>query len=234
MRTLIISDIHCKIDRVQELVDRVNLDRIISLGDWFDKRDNTPQEVERTAQYLVEIRADKRWVKLFGNHEMGYRFPISDFTYCTGWLPWKRKLIRAIMREEDWQGFKWFHVQEGFLFTHAGLHPMYLPGYLKHYSLDNIGNFLRRESLEANIKATVLMDHWFYRCGKARAGGTAKKGGIVWLDFKDEFKPIKGIKQVFGHTHLKEPTWNGDNLCLDTGLNHYAILENGNITTHCI
>ena len=85
-------------------------------------------------------------------------------------------------------------------------------------------------------------------------GGQCQKGGIVWQRWY-EFDPTPGINQIVGHTpsrrvqhrtrmleermledkiFVQQEDANGefvsDNYCLDTVLNHYGILENGEVS----
>ena len=64
-------------------------------------------------------------------------------------------------------------------------------------------------------------------------------GGITWQDFREEFEPIDGLKQLVGHSRRKkieghplEGTINleeCDNLNIDCGLFEYLIISNGKL-----
>jgi hypothetical protein len=73
--------------------------------------------------------------------------------------------------------------------------------------------------------------HRWLQPGRAR-GGWAKVGGVNWLDYDREFKPVPGLKQIFGHTPHDQPVVSGHNIALDTRSKHYAILQNGVVTVH--
>jgi len=89
-------------------------------------------------------------------------------------------------------------------------------------------------SAYANMYASAVCS------GKITPGGK-KGGGIVWLDFKQEFQPIEGLKQIVGHTYHKNGRVNPhhldgnlnpadcDNLCIDNGLNEYIVISNGKL-----
>jgi hypothetical protein len=97
-----------------------------------------------------------------------------------------------------------------------------------------------KEIERANIALRTDQNHWFYYAGRSR-GGPKKGGGIVWLDFKQEFQPIEGLKQIVGHTYHKNGRVNPhhldgnvnpadcDNLCIDNGLNEYIVFSNGKL-----
>jgi len=68
---------------------------------------------------------------------------------------------------------------EHFIVTHAGIHKDVLP---------------HLDELEfANVDSPL------HNIGWAR-GGRSRAGGIFWCDFNDEFIPIPGVNQIFGHT----------------------------------
>ncbi len=60
---------------------------------------------------------------------------------------------------------------------------------------DDLSLFLVKEVERANIALMTDQNHWFYFAGRSR-GGPKKGGGIVWLDFKQEFQPIEGFTSI--------------------------------------
>lgn len=60
-------------------------------------------------------------------------------------------------------------------------------------------------------------------------GGRQKFGGILWCDW-ERFKPIPGVRQVMGHTPGTEVRFRKNDVCLDTNLRHYGLLEDGKLT----
>jgi len=60
-------------------------------------------------------------------------------------------------------------------------------------------------------------------------GGPAKSGGILWCDWQS-FEPITGIRQIVGHTPGHEVRYKKGDVCLDTHLHHYGLLEDGELT----
>jgi hypothetical protein len=134
--------------------------------------------------------------------------------------------------------FKWRFWVDGILCTHAGLFSDYIDPSVKNN--DDLSLFLVKEVERANIALITDQNHWFYYAGRSR-GGPKKGGGIVWLDFKQEFQPIEGLKQIVGHTYHKNGRVNPhhldgnvnpadcDNLCIDNGLNEYIVISNGKL-----
>ena len=44
------------------------------------------------------------------------------------------------------------------------------------------------------------------------------------------FEPITGIRQIVGHTPGHEVRYKKGDVCLDTHLHHYGLLEDGELT----
>ncbi len=114
---------------------------------------------------------------------------------------------------------------EGWLISHAGVHPSFMKGIMKAAS----------DAL-AGLKEGRMSD--LVGAGAAR-GGYQAWGGVTWLDWNREFEPIPKVNQICGHTEQRAPyigmqrqTEDSDNWNLDTNLNHVATLEKGVITVH--
>ncbi|MDP3103820.1 MAG: hypothetical protein Q8M95_04345 [Candidatus Methanoperedens sp.] len=79
-----------------------------------------------------------------------------------------------------------------------------------------------------NGKINPWLDAGFAR------GGLQVVGGIIWLDWHDEFDPVPHLDQIVGHTQLNIPeektTLDSRNYCMDTGNKHIGILEDGVFT----
>lgn len=72
-----------------------------------------------------------------------------------------------------------------------------------------VGNILvTHAGLSKNFNGSL------YGIGRCR-GGFQDVGGIFWCDFNQEFQPIEGLRQVFGHTSQRQIEQDGDNYCID-------------------
>lgn len=221
----IIPDIHNKIHIADRIIKNCGADKVIFLGDFFDDFYDSPSDAKKVAQWLKKSLNYENRIHLFGNHDIAYCYPNNPYTKCSGWESGKQTAIDSILTKEDWGKLKFFHIEQGWIFSHAGIHPSFLN---TKVPTPNIGSFLKKESQKAIRSLESGKSHWFFRAGYSR-GGDQSFGGLTWLDFRQEFEPIEGLKTVQGHTPLAKPQWDGDNLCLDTHLFHYAILSEGKI-----
>ena len=56
MKTLVVPDIHNKIDVVQKILDKESsVDEVIFLGDWFDDFNDNVNDVVEVAKFLNSI-----------------------------------------------------------------------------------------------------------------------------------------------------------------------------------
>jgi len=210
MKTLVIPDIHHKHKVVQRILEKNLADKVVFLGDWFDDWDDTAEDAKATAEYLKSIIDTPNYVFLFGNHDVPY-FVRSIETLCSGNTLAKHQAINAVLTQEDWWKFRLVEVVDGWTLSHAG--------------------FRHRNLMVAD---TALMDlrkgiiHPLFQAGEYR-GGFLKFGGCTWLDWNGEFKPVPGLPQIVGHTLAPEVRQRGENYCIDTNLNHVAVIENGKV-----
>ena len=224
---LILSDIHNRVDRVDKIINSVVADKIILLMDAFDNFGDSHIDATKTANWVKNSLKQENRVHLFSNHDIGYAFPNNPYTRCSGWTGSKQEAIDQILTAEDWSKLKFFHFEQGWLFTHAGLDRGFYDS-----ELGQLEGFLESESKNALRSLKNNKSHWLFRAGYSR-GGTQPKGGSLWCDANDEFEPIGGVRQCFGHSPQREPLWiDKDNLCLDTHSNHWAILKDGEIKTY--
>jgi len=244
VKTLILPDIHLQWEKAQSIIDLEKPDKIICLGDYFDSFCETEKTRKGTAEWLKAKLAEPNFIGIIGNHDVSYAYPVTRHTACSGYEPEKKIEIRNILTQTDFDKLKWFHVlDDEWLLTHAGLSLHHIGG-LSYRFFKSVVRWLSKqvETAEACIKSG--QSHWLFRAGVSRCGSQTC-GGITWCDFKEEFKPIEGISQIFGHTPLEVPTllandtkeiWDKEheidgcwNLDLDCKLNAYAIWEDGRL-----
>lgn len=250
MKILIIPDIHHRIHIVDTILNtEKGYDKVIFLGDYFDRFHDSPDEAAEVARWLKPKLWDKNFVCLYGNHDVSYLYG----QICGGWSYSKNQVIHSILKAQDFKRMKFFWMAQGWLFTHAGLHPDYLPTLWKDkdITMPNIKKFLNVESERCERQLEIGGEHWFYRVGSSR-GGISPIGGILWCDVREEFEPVPRIPQIFGHTVQKPyPTFvagelkrmnsievlqgsispkDGWSVDLDCHLAYYGVLEDGNLT----
>ncbi len=235
MKTLVIPDIHHKVKVVDTILYKEAPDRVIFLGDWFDDF-NDDDMLSRTTTAWLTCRMDRHPEDIFiwGNHDTHYGFPSRE-TMCSGFSEVKMYAIREVMTSRHWDKFKFIHWEGDWLFSHAGLTAPHIDGAPK----DDLRGWLEWQENQAQIQLRSSRPHWFFQAGVSR-GGRAPFGGVNWCDV-NEFLPIDGVNQVFGHTpqprpwkydtkRRKKTTVNSDNYCIDTHLWHYGVLVDGNFS----
>jgi len=226
MEYLIIPDIHEKLYEVQDIIDKYpHVDKRIFLGDYLDSFEYNQmyEHHEKFCYYLKELATDPKNIMLTGNHDVQY-FDLFNRYGCSGYDRNKHHIVTKILGS-TWldENLKFVHAEKFddklIVFSHAGIHPSFIQPYAK-LSPTYFETLNRDISFKFtnNVKDPLLM------AGQARWGFN-KHGGITWQDWREEFKDVKGINQVVGHTIIDEPMYNGKNLNLDTNLKHVALLE---------
>ncbi len=233
---VVIPDIHTQWRKADSIIKRYEGEDIILLGDTFDDYFDTIKENQDTAEWWMSICYEPYITCLMGNHDLSYLRPASR---CGGWNKGKQAGLNAIgytyspLVKEYLKFFAYREVAgKKFLFSHAGVHPHYVPKTVLEKGL--LIDFLKESEAEALnlIHSEQDTPHWIFHAGLSR-GGAYLYGGPVWLDW-DEFTPIEGYNQIVGHsrdeTVRKKIYTDSENLCIDTSLWHYATIdENGKI-----
>ncbi len=200
MKTLILSDVHTHIGKVDEILRREPCERCIIVGDFFDQFYDTPETNRATAEWLKPKLYDDRFVILLGNHDFNnYSSWTNEPFWCSGYHAFKDIEINKVLNNDDWDRFKWYYVLDNtFLMTHAGLHRYHYPDCLSS-ELPVVKEWLDSEVKSAINHANNKEWHWIYSAGFSR-GGSLQEGGTLWCDFTREFVPIRGLNQIVGHT----------------------------------
>lgn len=193
---LVAPDIHLKHNILQNFLNECDYDKLICLGDYFDDFGDNELENKDTANWLKNSLTNPKHIHLFGNHDLPY-FSDGNRFFCSGFSFSKNKAVNSVMKPEDWNKIKTFHLQkinkQPWLFTHAGLTATLFSKYIN--SIDNIRDRL-------NVEEKIFKNHkppvWTARVGTMRGGGMPK-GGIFWCDIR-EFEEIPKLNQMFGHT----------------------------------
>lgn len=248
MSTLIISDVHERLDRLDAaLAGRIEkVDRVVFLGDWFDAFGAV--DLRRVGQVCQFINGnihgytfenpDEDYSNLtipatflLGNHDCHYFFRHDAFK-CSGYNPQKQEVIDANVPDGIKEYFRIYTRVGPYLVSHAGFTEATL-------------QYARQEvEAEALRKAFAGGFDPIFGAGYAR-GGNQPVGGPTWLDWNAEFQSIDDCPQIVGHTNsgtvrMKGLT-TGDcvqdedgtlhvpigllSYCLDTALRHVAIVD---------
>jgi len=200
MKTLVWGDVHTRVNLLKSFLttNGDKFEKRIFLGDWFDNWNDSPDQNKRTAEYLVELMQDPRNLFCEGNHDASYRF-CNHASVCSGFTWDKHRFISSVMTEDQWSRFKLFHVDQGVVCSHAGMHGSVVMHPLAGFDLDRI----EAEAGVAELWMKVNRVHPYYESGRS-SGGHGLYGGLTWLRWWD-FEPIEGVNQIVGHTIVEKP-----------------------------
>lgn len=190
----------------------VEHDVCIFLGDYFDHFGDSPKDAEATAIWLRdEILPNPKVIPLIGNHDLGYFWWWNTNCPCSGYTKEKKDVIRSILNQDHVKRFKFYHIQDGWAYSHAGL----AVRWWKHMTMSVRNKYDTETPLQY---FDVVMKDWMERTvtsiealgtnflmepGYSR-GGTQNIGGLIWCDWT-EFASIKGVNQIVGHTPHRTP-----------------------------
>lgn len=214
MKTLVIPDIHEQYKDLLALGPRIDsADKVVCLGDYFDTFGvtHTPEVAAWVAERIVNV---DKFTFLLGNHDTPYLFGHREMM-CSGHKAWKTPIVLALLAKH----IDLFHLcvdVDGYILSHAGWHPSMLQ-YADEVSIADALLTVKRGEM-----------HPLFGAGASR-GGNQPVGGIVWLDFKHEFVDIDEMPQIVGHTKGPHVRRSGESLCIDTGLEHVAWIEDGKV-----
>ncbi len=242
MKTIIIPDLHNRVTWVEEALSSPKLqpfDRVVFLGDYFDDFNDTAEDIIRAASWLKASLHKPNRVHLIGTHDIWYRFPWNPGIAASGNTEEKAHIINGILDNDDWNLLMMYHYEQAYLMTHAGVHPSLITAFVREKSKDNavpalltgediVDKVVKPATDEALVHAGTKQSEWI-GAGYARMGNQPV-GGILWLDWTIEFKPVPYLNQIVGHTELKRPglkrSKTSTNYCIDTRNKHIGILEN--------
>ena len=206
MKTLVFSDIHHRHKTVQRIIDSVEHDNVILLGDYFDAFNDTVEEAAETATWLKEhVLHNSKIVALIGNHDASYIWKDNHYLRCSGYSDEKSAAINNILNDSDMSKFKPYHIEHNHVFSHAGLSNAWWKVFseksTQNENESKLQYFDRVMKYYVNIdieKAKNNNDAPLFNAGWDR-GGIQRDGGINWVDWEN-FAPINGVNQILGHT----------------------------------
>ena len=215
MRTLVISDVHNRIIRVQSIIDKVPHDKLVLTGDYFDgygEGADAEEYARNTAVWLKEkILYNPKAVALLGNHDTSYVWSNNIHFRCSGYTPYKSIAINDVLTSEDKSKFGVYHIDQNHVFSHAGLTSKLWKKYSSKFVeqgetetklefFDRVMKVVSNEAIEAaNSNNNVEL----FGAGWDR-GGFQQYGGINWVDW-NTFGPVNGINQIVGHSIHRIP-----------------------------
>lgn len=178
MKTLIIPDLHGKVEIAAKAIQLADEYEVVFLGDYLDDfKRSVEDQVTIVTLVLEAIRSGKNVVGLLGNHEWSYLDPHK--MRCSGFTPSTATYVISL-KKAMLEYLKPFYKTNGFLCSHAG-----------------VSNNLLKDIDQTLDEYLNTGD--FKQIGHSR-GGTDKVGGLYWCDWYVDFKPIPYVNQVVGHS----------------------------------
>jgi hypothetical protein len=206
----------------------------VLLADCFDDFTTDVREAVVTANWLLSTLKNPDITCLWGNHDLHYLW-LWPWLRCSGYSPEKQQAILLTGIESLRTRLRFHTWVDGWLITHAGLDSRLLPKTLRRKGValnPSFSEWLPQEEQRCFDCLQFGLRHPWLQAGRDR-GGSASVGGLVWSDVRS-FQLIPGINQLFGHTpgyDIREIAGRQSrNVCVDTNLRHYAIIENGDLT----
>lgn len=246
MRILVIPDIHENLEFLKYILaveDTAEFDKVVCLGDYFDPQgvvnpdENRLKQMAGTIMGMKEILGDKLHL-LCGNHDLPYyalRPACGDNAgkpnrIISQWLGnttcERAEMINSIWDEAFWRQLEVAVLLDGWLFSHAGVHPDWWPSRLKGTKARY--TWLRSQWELAMDSIYEEDEHPIFAAGRAR-GGLMPFGSPLWLDFDAEFEDALEVPQIVGHTRCAKQTQKGRSYCIDFMQAAYAVVADGEV-----
>ena len=239
-RVICLGDIHQRLSWARAVLEHEvgNYDKVVWMGDYFDSWENPPQVsgARETAIFVKSLLEDNGGIHhvLLGNHDVPYAesWPYNNrhtskhnlINYCSGFTKSKSKEINGVLSWDNWQKARLFYLVNGWLVSHAGVHPaIWMPYITAEKNLERLEGLCQGAILHFGSSQLLA-------CGVSRGGG-APIGGITWLDFNREFVDGLPFPQVVGHTEGKKVRMVGRSYCIDTGTSYAIIHGDGRLET---
>ena len=186
METAVIGDIHGRIEVMVAALAKH--DRVVFVGDYVDSFDRTKLDQTLCLTMALKEHNGDSIICLRGNHEESY---IDPDARCSGWNHIMNTHIMSIRGEV--QALPVYTWVDGILITHAGISQHFIDEVL-------VDKYLYSSNLETTELVSRYLNCAFHQeVGYAR-GGQKSCGGLMWCDFFEEFGPVAGLRQIFGHT----------------------------------
>jgi hypothetical protein len=262
MKVLVIPDIHHRIEIAERIISKIDFDKCVLLGDYFDNFGDCVYDTINAANWLKDKLKSERFICLSGNHDVSYTYPANIYVSCSGYSVAKKDAIQSVFGKLGLRKLNLFTIIDGWLYSHAGLSDTLFQELVKEHDVANVStpniekiqNIFAKELARAKRNIHKNYNSYLYTVGRMR-GGNSPVGGLTWCDW-NEFWPINGVNQIFGHTPSKFPKINvgysdgmtkvasmedivrktikidkklvnSTNYCLDTHSNHYAVVTDG-------
>ena len=223
-KTLIVPDVHERIGTLRRIL--ANLagpdTPVVFLGDWFDSFDGVASSMAETIGWLNDNTCNPLFTFLWGNHDLHYAYQM-DGLRCSWYSGERDRMIRAA--GVDFGRFQFSVVVDGWLCTHAGVHPSLLPALRPGRDAARLHEQILAATAHPWVTVPPILQAGYTR------GGRQPVGGITWLDWEAEFEPIPGIFQIVGHSEGDHPrekiSPDSRSICIDARLRSFLWIDDG-------
>lgn len=205
MKIIVIPDIHTHYEKAERICKKYKNHKFVFIGDYFDNFNDTPEDNRFTAEWLVESLKKPNRIHLIGNHDECYHPKLN--LYCSGFSIPKKEVINKVMKIEDWDNLKYFHYENKWLFSHAGINKHWFSDPIQGVSVEKIEDIIKDACTKQLMGDT---DNAIWASDKYR-GGKHEWGGILWQDWR-KMELIPKLKQCVGHTPLPKIQKISDNI----------------------
>lgn len=227
MNTLFIGDLHLNIEKAELIIDTVPHDRVVFMGDYFDDFFDQPEDNVRVAKWLKRSLSIPNRIHLMGNHDYHYMPGAAPFyTTGCGYSFDKYEAINDVLSLDDWSKLKYFHNEQGWWCSHAGVHSAWFGKPYEELTEQSVIDIIEKE-LKTGLPSLPLSAISHHR------GGEWKVGGLLWNDWS-AMEGIPNVKQIVGHTPGFRVRFNDEinAYCVDSMPREYIIVADGNVTIH--
>ena len=220
MRICVIPDLHNRVHVADEIIaqENDNVDEFLFLGDYFDDYEDTPENVRNTGLFINEYINNDRFKFLIGNHDVQYIIDHPAFACKGSWEREKHDAINEVVTVDAWEKMLWTHIDNKWLFSHAGI---VWEGPFDQEKHDGNLNFEIQNVIEGDLPFSRILGY----------------GGEYWdKDFFNRSVYAEGdgfiYNQMFGHTVLFD--WKCTQYVgyraynIDTHNQHYAVVNTDN------
>lgn len=200
-KVLVIPDVHLKVEVIErglELAKKYRADTIVMLGDYFDDWHSIDRDYDDMLIYIRNVlRNNPNIIPLFGNHELSYMgYPCSGHNHNLN-----QKLYDYLYPNYR---FLFGVAIDGIFYSHAGV----CTQWLKENNLITQNDLRLR--LPHKAGATLLETIFdkipnmevFSHVGPARGG--SRTPSPLWADLTELIADPAPVKQVVGHTPVKQ------------------------------
>jgi hypothetical protein len=206
MNIIVIPDIHTRYEKAERICRKYKSHKIVFIGDYFDDFNDTPDDNQYTAEWLSESLKKENRVHLIGNHDECYH-PNREL-FCSGFSSKKKEVINKVLTTADWDKLNYYHFENNWLFSHAGINRYWFGDPLNgkiHLNIirNTINDSIKKQSIGYTNNAIWAADK--YR------SGNHEWGGILWQDWK-KMELIPDLKQCVGHTPIPKIQIISDNI----------------------